>query len=456
MQLDLGFEEVPSREPPFFEPLLRLHDPTERSLSMNRTRPLTLPKRLMTLVLALASAAALAGEVEVLHYWTSGGEAKSVAELQALMARRGHTWKDFTVAGGGGGKAMDVLKTRVLAGQPPAAALIKGPLIQEWAELKALTHLDTMASFEKWDELLPKVVADVMKHKGHYVAVPVNVHRVNWLWANAEVLRKAGVATAPSTFDAFFAAADKIKAAGYIALAHGGQDWQDFTLFESIALGVGGVDFYDKALVKLDRTALTGEDMKKVLQTFRRMKPYVDGQSAGRDWNTTTELVIRGKAGFQFMGDWAKGEFLAAGQTPGKEFICLSAPGTEQAYTFNVDSFAMFQLKSWEAQKAQGYLAYLLMGQEFQEKFNLRKGSIPVRLGLAMDKFDDCAKRSSQDFVRSAQSGTLLPSVAHGMAVAPAAQAALRAAVTEYWNNDRITPQDTLTKLALAGSPRAK
>lgn len=423
---------------------------------MKRTPTLAWHRLLLTLTVALASTLLRAGEVEVLHYWTSGGEAKSVAELQALMARRGHTWKDFTVAGGGGGKAMDVLKTRVLAGQPPAAALIKGPTIQEWAELKALTHLDTMASFEKWDELLPKVVADVMKHKGHYVAVPVNVHRVNWLWANTEVLRKAGVATPPTSFDAFFAAADKIKAAGYIALAHGGQDWQDFTLFESIALGLGGVDFYDKALVKLDRTALTGEDMKKVLQTFRRMKPYVDKQSAGRDWNTTTELVIRGKAGFQFMGDWAKGEFLAAGQTPGKEFLCLSAPGTEQTYTFNVDSFAMFQLKSWEAQKAQGYLAYLLMGQEFQEKFNLRKGSIPVRLGLSMDKFDDCAKRSSQDFVRSAKTGTLLPSVAHGMAVAPAAQAALRAAVTEYWNNDKITPQDTLAKLALVGATRAK
>ena len=421
-----------------------------------RLVPALLQRAMFIAATLLAPVAITAGEVEVLHYWTSGGEAKSVAELQVLMARRGHTWKDFTVAGGGGGKAMEVLKARVLAGQPPAAALIKGPTIQEWAELKALTHLDTMASFEKWDEVLPKVVADVMKHKGHYVAVPVNVHRVNWLWANTEVLRKAGVAAAPNSYDAFFAAADRIKAAGYIALAHGGQDWQDFTLFESIALGVGGADFYDKALVKLDRASLIGEDMRKVLQTFRRMKPYVDSQSSGRDWNATTDLVIRGKAGFQFMGDWAKGEFLAAGQTPGKEFICLSAPGTEQAYTFNVDSFAMFQLKGWEAQKAQGYLAYLLMGQEFQEKFNLRKGSIPVRLGLDMDKFDDCAKRSSQDFVRSAKTGALLPSVAHGMAVPPAAQAALRAAVAEFWNNDTITPQHTLAKLALVAAARAK
>ena len=194
---------------------------------------------------ALCAGASLwAGEVEVLHYWTSGGEAKSVAELKAMMADRGHTWRDFTVTGGGGQNAMAVLKQRVLAGNAPAAANIKGPAIQEWAELNVLTNLDAMASFEKWDEVLPKVVADQMKYKGRYVAVPVNVHRVNWLWSNAAVLKKAGVTALPKTYDEFFAAADKIKAAGFVAVAHGGQDWQDFTVFESVVLGVAGPAFY--------------------------------------------------------------------------------------------------------------------------------------------------------------------------------------------------------------------
>lgn len=148
-------------------------------------------------------AAGHAGEVEVLHYWTSGGEAKSLAELKAMMTSRGHSWKDFTVTGGGGKNAMAVLKQRVLGGTAPAAALIKGPSIQEWADLNVLTNLDAMAAFEKWDDLLPKVIADQMKHRGHYVAVPVNVHRVNWLRANSAVLNKAGVTALPTTFDAF-------------------------------------------------------------------------------------------------------------------------------------------------------------------------------------------------------------------------------------------------------------
>jgi glucose/mannose transport system substrate-binding protein len=413
--------------------------------------------RYAMLCLALwTSAVGHAGEVEVLHYWTSGGEAKSLGELKGMMTNRGHSWKDFTVTGGGGQNAMTVLKQRVLNGTAPAAALIKGPTIQEWAELNVLTNLDAMAAFEKWDDLLPKVIADQMKHKGRYVAVPVNVHRVNWLWANSAVLSKAGITTLPSTYDEFFAAADKIKAAGFIAVAHGGQDWQDFTVFESVVLGVGGAAFYNNALVQLDKRALASDTMRQSLEVFRRLKSYTDDKASGRDWNVATDMVIKGKAGFQFMGDWAKGEFIAAGQQPGVDFSCSAAPGTDKAYTFNVDSFAMFQLKAWEAQKAQGYLAYLLMGQDFQEKFNLRKGSIPARLHMEMDKFDACAKASSKDFVAASKAATLVPSVAHGMAVSTATQAALRAFVSEFWNNDKTTVGDTISKLVLAASARPR
>lgn len=408
------------------------------------------------LCLVFQAASLRAGEVEVLHYWTSGGEAKSVAELKGMMATRGHTWKDFTVTGGGGQNAMVVLKQRVLAGTAPAAALIKGPTIQEWADLNVLTNLDAMAAFEKWDDVLPKVIAEQMKHKGRYVAVPVNVHRVNWLWANSAVLKKAGVSALPKTYDEFFAAADKIKAAGFIPVAHGGQDWQDFTTFESVVLGVGGPTLYHNALVKMDRAALTSDEMKKALEVFRRIKSYTDDKATGRDWNAATEMVIKSKAGFQFMGDWAKGEFLAANQQPGTDFTCSPAPGTGNAYTFNVDSFAMFQLKSWEAQKAQGYLAYLLMGETFQEKFNLRKGSIPARLNMNMDKFDECAKTSSKDFVATSQAGTLLPSVAHGMAISSAMQGAMRAVVTEFWNNDRMSVSEATMKLATLNAPKSK
>ena len=405
------------------------------------------------LVAALAACSvsgAFAGEVEVLHYWTSGGEAKSVAELKKIMQAKGHVWKDFAVAGGGGDNAATVLKSRVVSGNPPAAAQIKGPAIQEWANEGVLANLDATAKAEKWDSLLPKVVADVMKYKGNYVAAPVNVHRVNWMWANSAVLKKAGVTATPKTWDEFFAAAEKVKAAGLIPVAHGGQNWQDFTTFEDVVLGVGGAQFYQDALVKLDQKALTSPTMTKSLETFRKIKSYTDPAAPGRDWNLATAMVINEKAAFQFMGDWAKGEFTAAGKVPGKDYVCAATPGTANAYTFNVDSFAMSKLKDAGAQKAQGDLAAAIMGTEFQEVFNLNKGSIPVRLNMDMAKFDDCAKQSSKDFVATSKAGGLVPSVAHGMAIAPAAEGAIKDAVSQFWNDDKISVADGVKSIAKA------
>ena len=400
--------------------------------------------------LVVTATAALSGEVEVLHYWTSGGEAKSAAELKKIMEGKGHVWKDFAVAGGGGDNAATVLKSRVVSGNPPAAAQIKGPAIQEWASEGVLANIDAVAKAEKWDSLLPGVVANVMKYKGNYVAAPVNVHRVNWMWANAAVLKKAGVAGMPKTWDEFFTAADKVKKAGLIPVAHGGQNWQDFTTFESVVLGVGGAKFYSDALVKLDPTALTGETMKKSLETFRKIKGYTDPAAPGRDWNLATAMVMQEKAAFQFMGDWAKGEFIAAGKVPGKDFLCAAAPGTANAFTFNVDSFAMYKLKDAAAQKAQADLAAAIMSPEFQEVFNLNKGSIPVRLNMNMAKFDDCAKLSSKDFVETAKTGGLVPSVAHGMAISPAAEGAIKDAVSQFWNDDKISVAEAQKRIAAA------
>ena len=45
------------------------------------------PRTLLALACALASAGVSAGEVEVLHYWTSGGEAKAAASLKAALQK---------------------------------------------------------------------------------------------------------------------------------------------------------------------------------------------------------------------------------------------------------------------------------------------------------------------------------------------------------------------------------
>ncbi|MDJ0667047.1 MAG: ABC transporter substrate-binding protein [Desulfobacterales bacterium] len=411
-------------------------------------------KRTMKSVIAALSMIALfafnaaAGEVEVLHWWTSGGEAAAVQELKKMLQNEGHTWKDFAVAGGAGANAMTALKSRAVSGNPPTAAQVKGPQIQEWADLGVLTNLDDVAQAENWDPLVPKVVADIMKFNGQWVAVPVNVHRINWMWCNPEVFRKAG-AKYPQTWDEFFAACEKIQKAGMIPVAFGGQPWQEATAWESIVAGVGGTDFYIKTMVRADEPSLASDTMVKVFEIFRKIKKYTDKNAPGRDWNLATAMVIKGEAGMQFMGDWAKGEFTAAGKVPGKDYDALTVPGTADAFLFNVDSFIMFEVKDAEAKKAQKAMARLILSPDFQIVFNVNKGSIPVRSGIAEEPFDAVALKSMQDFAATARTGGLMPSMAHEMAVSPAVRGAMFDVVTNFYNSS-MSPQDAAQKLAMA------
>lgn len=407
---------------------------------------------ILTFVLSLLFAikANAAGQVEVLHWWTSSGEAKSVKVLKHMMEQQGDSWKDFAVAGGGGESAMTVLKMRAVSGNPPTAAQLKGHDIQEWGRLGFLTSLDDVAQQEHWDNVLPPVVANIMKYNNHYVAVPINVHRVNWLWVNPTVFKAAG-ATVPTTLAEFFVAADKIKAAGFIALAHGGQPWQDATLFESIALAVLGSADYRKAFVDLNMTVINSVKMVDVFKQFKRMKAYIDPEAEGRHWNSATEMVINGQAAMQFMGDWAKGEFAQANKQAGKDYLCVPAPGTQHQFTFNIDSLAFFKLKGTAADNiAQHDLAKILLTPYFQRVFNLNKGSIPVRLDMDMSAFDQCALDSMKAFKQASLSGDLVPSFSQNLATTADVQSAIVDVVSEFFNQKNPDPELAPSRLARA------
>ncbi|MDO7928819.1 ABC transporter substrate-binding protein [Pseudomonas sp. KFB-139] len=417
----------------------------------------------LAVVISLASlfplsvtAADSKGTIEVVHWWTSGGEKAAVDVLKAQVEKDGFTWKDGAIAGGGGATAMTVLKSRAVAGNPPGVAQIKGPDIQEWGSTGLLDTdaLKDVAKEEKWDSLLDKKVSDTVKFENEYVAVPVNIHRVNWLWINPEVFKKAGIDKPPTTLEEFYAAGDKLKAAGFIALAHGGQPWQDSTVFEAVVLSVMGAEGYKKALVDLDQKALTGPEMAKSFAELKKVATYMDANRAGRDWNIAAASVISGKAGMQIMGDWAKSEWTAAKKVAGKDYECVAFPGTEKAFTYNIDSLAVFKQKDKGTTAAQQDLAKVALGENFQQVFSINKGSIPVRNDMLanMEKhgFDSCAQAAAKDFLADSKTGGLQPSMAHNMATTLAVQGAFFDVVTNYINDKDADPAAAARKLGAA------
>jgi glucose/mannose transport system substrate-binding protein len=391
--------------------------------------------------LAMLTGAAVAQDesVEVLHWWTSGGEAAALNVLKEDLESQGVTWQDMPVAGGSGVEAMTVLRSRATSGNPPTSAQMLGFDILDWAQLGVLGDLNDLAAEEGWEEVVPAALQNFSRYDGDWIAAPVNVHSTNWVWANKKIFDELGLEP-PTDWDSLIAALDKIKEAGYTPVAHGGQPWQDATVFEAVVLTTGGPEFYQKALNEFDPEALGSDTMKTVFDRMAKLRTYFDDNFSGRDWNLASAMVINDEAGMQFMGDWAKGEFLNAGKVPNEDFLCFRFPGTQGTVLFNSDQFVMFAVGE-DSRDAQLKLASAVMSPEFQIAFNKVKGSVPARTDVSGDELDACGQKGMKDLAEASDSGHLYGSLAHGHGGQSAIKNAVFDVVTAHLNGEYDSDQ---------------
>ncbi|MDW3225236.1 MAG: ABC transporter substrate-binding protein [Paracoccaceae bacterium] len=399
----------------------------------------------------LLSTTALSAEqsVEVMHFWTSGGEAAALGTIRDQVEAQGVNWQDAPVAGGGGEQAKTVLQARIAAGDPPAAMLMLGQNIIDWANEGILGDVNAVANAEGWDSVLPQAVQDFNKINGAYVAAPTNVHRTDMIWASRAAF-DAIDAEYPATWEEFNALAPRFVEAGIIPVAHGGQAWQEAYMFEALVVGVGGPDFYRNALVDRNPDALTSEMMQAVFAQMGEIRGMVDENFSGRDWNLATSMVINGEAAMQIMGDWAKGEFTNAGKVAGDDFACIPVPKTDAGgFVYLVNSLSFFAQPDPDQADAQAVLARAIMDPTVQVAFNQAKGAIPARTDVDLSMMDSCAQATAAEFVATDNAGTALPTFAGTHAANAGVAAAATDVITEFFNSD-MAPQEAVVLLAEA------
>jgi glucose/mannose transport system substrate-binding protein len=386
----------------------------------------------------------------MLHQWADGSDGAAIAKLGEMFNAKGGKWEQTAIAGHTA-NTLAKLRADVVAGNAPSAVQLKGPEIAEWNETGMTANLDELAAAEGWDNLVAPELLPVMKPAGSWIAAPMNIHRINWIWGNKAAMESVGVTELPKTWAEFNDACEKAIAGGKWCLAHYSADWTDSTTFEVVLYGMHP-DTFKAAFVDADIEAMRSPEMIEALEQFKLMTTkYVNPDILGSgDYDATGQSLANGDALFEIMGDWFIGNLTSYGHPPGEEIVCAQAPRNDgkPGFILNSDSVVFFQQKDPDYIEGQKMLASLILSPEFQTIFNQAKGSIPARMDVDLSTgFNPCQQTAQADLKASVEAGTLVRSMAHNMTVLQKYRGAMMEVITEFVNSD-MSAEDAANAMA--------
>jgi glucose/mannose transport system substrate-binding protein len=355
--------------------------------------------RYKSMVAALAATVSMAfigsvkaADVEVTHWWTSGGEAAAVGEFAKAFDATGNKWVDGAIAGSGD-VARPIIISRILGGNPMGATQLNpGKDAEDLVKAGLMLDLTELAKTEKWDEILrPKSQLASCTVDGKVVCVPVNLHSAQWMWTNRKVFKDAGLEP-PKNYNELMAAAPALQAKGIIPLSMA-EGWPVNLLFQDLTVAVAGVSNYVAIYKDRNLELAAGPEMAKVFQALDAARKIVDPKTIVPQWNEAVGLVISGKAAANVMGDWAGGEFAVANMKAGEDYDCMPGLGLDPSLNTGGDVFYFPKNKDPEVEKAQLEMASMMVSKEVQVAFNLKKGSLPMRDDVDLAAANDCMKK---------------------------------------------------------------
>lgn len=411
-----------------------------------------LKSTLLSFCAALASVASALAEpkISILSQWSAGAEGAAMNALGDLVQKNGATWEHRPVSGFTT-DMMNKLRADIIAGRPPAASQLKGPEIKAWSKIGATVNLDGLVGGTDFENVVPPALVRLHKPAGHWSALPLQIYRINTLYASKKAMDKIGATTLPKTWDEFNAIAARMKAAGITPLAHGGISWADAMDFE-IVLATQNPQAYRKAIQELDDVTLRGPDVLAALKQLRLMTSWWSPSNAGQHWSVFLPPMMNGEYGFLFMGNWASGVLKRGNFEEGRDFLCGRAPTSsgQPLFDVNADGVIFWETKNPDYAAGQAVLAKTVMSKDFATIFTQINGSIPVRTDVSIDAegFQPCQREASANFKEAVAADQVVLSLGHNMAQTNEVTSAMKDVLTEFVHDDRITPGAAQNRLA--------
>ena len=418
--------------------------PTRRGLLLGSAALLAAPG-------AVCAAAELKPRVTAISQWAAGSDGEAITALGKVFEEHGGIWQHNPVPGFTT-EMMNKLRAQILAGDPPAVSQLKGPEIAAWSKIAPTVDITPWVKAAGFESKVPVELAKSCQPAGHWIALPLQVYRINTLFLSAKGMERAKLTKPPATWAEFNEAATKMQEAGMIPLANGGIRWDDGMKWE-IALAGINPDVYRRAIMQLDTDALKSKEVLAAFEQTRRFANWMNPNIAAQSWGVNIPAFMKGDMGMVLMGGWAQGNLMKAGATTA-DFSSGSAPQDSgpPCFDLNADCFIFWKQKKPDLQAGQKLFAEIVMEPSTQEMYSKITGSIPSRtdVDLSAKGFTDGQRNSAENLRNAIAEKRVVLSLAHNMAQPNGITAAMIDVLTEYVHNKSIPAAEGQKRLVAA------
>jgi glucose/mannose transport system substrate-binding protein len=380
--------------------------------------------------------------------WYHGGDAVAIGALGKYFESKGGDWV-HTAVPGFTTDMMNKLRAQIISGDPPAISQLKGPEIAAWSTLAPTVNLNNLVAEAKFAAAVAPDLAKQQMPNGDWIALPLQIHRVNTMWISKKAMDKIGETTFPKTWSEFDALAEKMKAAGIVPVANGGRRDDDGIKFD-VSLAGTSPETYRKAIMSLDKGALTSPEMVQSFTRLRKIANWLTPNVGSTDWVDYIGAFIKGEKGILFQGAWAQ-SFIASQGFSASDYLVGPAPQQEgvSAFVLNSDSFIFWKRDEADLQAGQTLFANILMSEEGQKIFPKVSGAIPARfyIDLSGPDWSDGQRNMVSSLGAAKEANRVLLTLSQNMAQTNDITAAMMDVITEYVHDSSISAEDGAQRL---------
>jgi glucose/mannose transport system substrate-binding protein len=381
-------------------------------------------------------------QVEAITWWASGVEKTALYDLVGVFTEQNPDLQfiDASVRGAGGAKARKSIAARLEANNPPDTFQASaGAALTDYVEAGELQDLTGFYADNGLNDVYRAALLELLTVDGKIYSVPSDIHRVNVLWTNNELLSDAGIdpAVAPANIDAWIADLQRVRDSGVEYPLALGNDLTQVQLFESVMISDMGAVLYQN-LWKSTKN-WEGDRLRAAVAHYGQLLEFIDPKGGSQEWSEATQRVVDGDSAYIVMADYALSSFQRAGFIYGKQYSASPMPGSVGVFDFLADSFTL-PTGAVHEKAAQAWLL-TVASAEGQKALSLTKGSIPARTDTVAAEYSPY----QQSAIASFQLDTPVPSIAHGIAAEPDWMDEITGAVTKF-RSDR-KPEALLNSL---------